>query len=617
MMHLRNVLLLAVISIAGSFAPAAAAAESISVNAATKYQTMTGWEALARSWEIDKVNNTYDPSWRIHAPAVADRMVNELGINRIAIGINSGWANPVDYWTQFVNHQLTYTEWGALNYNAVDPNSHQFAEFDFYADTVLMPMKAAMAAKGETLYVNMVFGDSDKAAGNTYKFSQNPAAYAGFVQFYVDRLKTKYGIVIDAFSIINEPDRTAGWRGVEIGKALVAVKSRLDAAGYPNINYTAPSVADAPNMLPYLKAIESVPGAMAVLKTLSYHRYTGADYAAIHAFAQTRGKQTAMTEYFPATIDTIFDDLLRGQVSNWQKWSTAGKKGGSLNGYYVADLSNPAAPVFSFAPNVAHMALVFRYVRLGAIRVDATSATMKTVAFVNPSGTNVVVVKRTAGSGSAPVTITGLKPGTYGVRAIVAGTTQATDLPDLVVAANGSMTVTLPEAYTTVYGKSSAASAIVLVEYHHAAWDHYFLTGDPGEITKLDNGTFEGWVRTGRTFNAYPAGDPLGTSVCRFFSTSFAPRSSHFYTPFANECTIVSGNPDWSWEGVVFSIGVPDSGGMCPAGTVLVYRLYNNGQGAAPNHRYTTSADVRAQMIGQGWIPEGYGPVGVTMCSPE
>ena len=47
-----------------------------------------------------------------------------------------------------------------------------------------------------------------------------------------------------------------------------------------------------------------------------------------------------------------------------------------------------------------------------------------------------------------------------------------------------------------------------------------------------------------------------------------------------------------------------------------VYRMYNNGQGGAPNHRYTTDLAVRAQMLVQGWIAEGYGKIGVIMCSP-
>jgi hypothetical protein len=46
------------------------------------------------------------------------------------------------------------------------------------------------------------------------------------------------------------------------------------------------------------------------------------------------------------------------------------------------------------------------------------------------------------------------------------------------------------------------------------------------------------------------------------------------------------------------------------------YRLYNNNEGGAPNHRFTTDLNVRAQMIAAGWTPEGFG-VGVTFCSPQ
>jgi hypothetical protein len=158
---------------------------------------------------------------------------------------------------------------------------------------------------------------------------------------------------------------------------------------------------------------------------------------------------------------------------------------------------------------------------------------------------------------------------------------------------------------------------ISLIEYHHAAWDHYFITAIPDEITKLDNGTFVGWARTGLQFKAFPTGAAGSSAVCRFFSTAFTPRSSHFYTPFASECATVTANPDWQFEGQVFNIPTPATDGSCASGTTPVYRLYNNGQGAAPNHRYTTDLGVRSQMMSQGWVPEGYGSIGVIMCAPQ
>jgi hypothetical protein len=161
---------------------------------------------------------------------------------------------------------------------------------------------------------------------------------------------------------------------------------------------------------------------------------------------------------------------------------------------------------------------------------------------------------------------------------------------------------------------SGVKSAVV--EYYHAAFDHYFITSIADEITKLDNGTIVGWARTGQSFNVY-ADAPAGSSdVCRFFSTAFGPRSSHFYTASASECAMVKQNVNWLFEAVVFTVPTPDLSGNCPAATLPVYRLYNNGQGAAPNHRYTTSLATRSQMLAQGWISEGYGASGVFMCSP-
>jgi len=157
------------------------------------------------------------------------------------------------------------------------------------------------------------------------------------------------------------------------------------------------------------------------------------------------------------------------------------------------------------------------------------------------------------------------------------------------------------------------------IEYYHAVFDHYFVTKNADEITKLDNGTFVGWMRTGQSFNVYATATAGANSVCRFFSTAFDPKSSHFYTPFAAECATVKTNPSWQFEGdgdQVFYIPVASASGACGAGTTPVYRLYNNGMGNAPNHRYTTSAATRDQMVAAGWVIEGNGPGFAFMCAP-
>jgi hypothetical protein len=164
-------------------------------------------------------------------------------------------------------------------------------------------------------------------------------------------------------------------------------------------------------------------------------------------------------------------------------------------------------------------------------------------------------------------------------------------------------------------------TTVDLIEYYHAAFGHYFVTYLQGEISKLDDGTFAGWARTGLKFKAWTAPGTGLSPVCRFFTTAFPPKSSHFYTPNAPECTVVKTSSVWGFEGEVFYTQNPDVGGNCPVNTVPVYRMYNNGQSGAPNHRYTTDFGVRAQMIAESlgdkkWIPEGAGTIGVIMCSP-
>ena len=157
-------------------------------------------------------------------------------------------------------------------------------------------------------------------------------------------------------------------------------------------------------------------------------------------------------------------------------------------------------------------------------------------------------------------------------------------------------------------------AGVQLIEYYHAAFDHYFVTGIADEITLLDNGTLAGWSRTGERLNVHAPGTAGTAATCRFFSASFAPKSSHFYAPTASECATVKANPDWQFEGEVFNTA-PTIDGTCPPPTLPLYRMYNNGQGGAPNHRYTTRQDVRAAMLASGWIPEGLG-VGVVACVP-
>lgn len=168
------------------------------------------------------------------------------------------------------------------------------------------------------------------------------------------------------------------------------------------------------------------------------------------------------------------------------------------------------------------------------------------------------------------------------------------------VAASGNVTyerATAPGAIGTSYA----------VEYYHSDFKHYFVTTNPVEATSLDIARGR-WTRTGQAFPVVSTPAPGTAAVCRFFSAAFAPLSSHFYTADPAECSAVKTNSAWQYEGDAF-FAEHSVQGNCAPGTTPLHRLYNNGQGGAPNHRFTTCTNIRDRMIDGGWIPEG-----VAMC---
>lgn len=174
----------------------------------------------------------------------------------------------------------------------------------------------------------------------------------------------------------------------------------------------------------------------------------------------------------------------------------------------------------------------------------------------------------------------------------------------------------------SAFASGLARADVTVVEYYHAGFDHYFITPVAAEIALLDAKAppFQDWSRTGFSFRAYEGKTaPTGSvAICRFFNSSFAPKSSHFYAPRGLGCeTTLANYPDWGLEDDrLFATMLPDADGACPAGTVAVYRLYNNGQGGAPNHRFVTSLTERQRMLDKGYVAEGAG-IGVGMCVPS
>ncbi len=174
------------------------------------------------------------------------------------------------------------------------------------------------------------------------------------------------------------------------------------------------------------------------------------------------------------------------------------------------------------------------------------------------------------------------------------------------------------------FGGSQASLPVVpvtAVEFHHAGLDHYFVSDLAPDIDALDSGRIGGWTRTGKAFAVWPISMGFLADVCRFY---IPPEhgDSHFFSASSAECADVAtkARTDPSYSGYVletdqaFAMALPDAAGVCPNHWVPVYRLWNNR--ADSNHRYTADPAIKAAMLAQGYIAEGYGAEAVAMCSP-
>ena len=162
------------------------------------------------------------------------------------------------------------------------------------------------------------------------------------------------------------------------------------------------------------------------------------------------------------------------------------------------------------------------------------------------------------------------------------------------------------------------------VEFFHAGLDHYFVSSLAPDIDSLDTGRAVGWARTGETYKVMPVASGTAPAafgpVCRFLIPP-AKGDSHFFSASTDECATVlqlsTTNPNFAGyiqetPSAYFAVLPDQITGACPAGLRSLFRLWN--QRVDSNHRYTTSTAIKADMVGLGFVAEGYGPQSVAMC---
>src|SRR5262245_4163927 len=438
---------------------------AITLNPGTTFQTMLGWEATAQAGQV-----VFKRTFPKYKDALLDATVNDLGINRIRLEIQSGSENPVDYFTKFYNDQASFGQWSAHWYDiindnddpfVINPAGFQFAAIDQTIDSVIVPIKQRVEARGEKFYLNLTyvdFGPSD------FEHRNSAEEYAEFMLATFLHLREKYGWTPDAIEVVLEADN-AKWSGTLLGQAIVATGDRLKAKGFRPA-FVTPSCTNMSNAITFFDQLVQVPRVTEYIKELSYHRYGGvsdANLQAIGSRATQYGISTAHLELIGASYFDLHNDLSLARNSSWAQFtiafptSVSSDDGGK---YYMIDDSNPDQPVVQIANRTKFLRQYFKYVRRGAVRIEATSdnTAFHPLAFVNADCKQTVIVKADF---AGKFLVQGLPAGVYGLKY----TTDAqydVDSPDVTISAGQQLQATIPApGVITIYAKSGDCSPLV------------------------------------------------------------------------------------------------------------------------------------------------------------
>lgn len=436
----------------------------VDVSPGTTFQTISGWEAAAQLGEVDCNPEAY----RRYRAEVVDRAVNEVGLTRLRLDLRSGVESAVDTWPAFLARQMPYAQWRATwfvarNDNAdprvADPAGFQWGRFDHNVTEVVLPVRAALAARGERLYLNLNYVDFWLgAASKPFSHFADPEEYAELVRVVFDHMQEKFGFVPDALEVLLEPENTPH-NARDMGRAIVAVVARLAEGGYhPAI--IAPSTTRMANAPAYYDEMLAVPGVGGLIGELSYHRYTGVSRPTLAAIAQRASRDritTSMLELLGASFAELYEDLTIANVSAWQQFTIAycGRRDNpdATGSYLQVNQADSLAPRVHTTRSARLFRQVFAYARPGAVRVAATSevGSLRPLAFRNVNGAHVVVGWTDAAMTFA---VRGLPAGTYGINYSTTHGPYNQELPEAVIREGEELRVPMPAAgVVTLYGK--------------------------------------------------------------------------------------------------------------------------------------------------------------------
>jgi O-glycosyl hydrolase len=372
---------------------AAVPAEVVTLNPSVRHQTMRGWGGTLSF--LRNLNDISQPT----IDQIVDEAVDDLGLTFLRIG--------------YAMLQEPFND----NANPRSINLAAFNDADVIDREVAQSTRRfnqRVQANGEppTYLLDKDWESSAPAWMNDEEFAENITATVLY-------FRNRHGIHINFNSIDNEPTHFDPYTP-ERQRPMIKVMGRMFQENGLSTKVALNEGINASSTWDYIKAMENDADVWPHIGLLNWHLYGPNDpfRSLIRDFGAARGIPTAMTEFTQAQISHLIDDLTLGGVSYWTRYFVAdrGPAVTASSNYFSVNLEGT-----SFDRNIAYNQFrqFMRYVRPGAVRIDASSTQPAIRAFgFDRSGSRVAVLVNTSAQ-AFDVTVQGLLPGRYGVSQTV------------------------------------------------------------------------------------------------------------------------------------------------------------------------------------------------------